>query len=85
MSDDLKFLSGIKFEENDLAKRMSPLPIWKTSKHVLEVPKGYDREKTMNKVRQLTEGRFYFGGRWIQFEDEKDYFSFKVFTLCKDI
>lgn len=74
-----------KFEESDLVDRWSPMPIFSHSKHALQVPKTYTREKTVNKIRQLTEGRFFFAGSWVQFEEECDYVAFKLGTFCTDV
>lgn len=67
------------WEESDLTDRWLIEPAYKEMKYVVDLGNSpFTREQILNKVRNLTSGKFFMSDRWVQFEDEKDYIMFRL-------
>lgn len=68
-----------KWGETDLADRWYLDPINPDGTYGIDLLNSkFNREQHITKIRNLTEGNFFFDGRFIQFENETDYINFRL-------
>ena len=69
----------IRWGEDDLADRWLVDVVVEDGTFGIDLLNSrFNREQHIRKIRDMTTGKFFFDGRYIQFEDEIDYINFRL-------